>query len=112
MAVTPQYKVNQFAKDLGIKTKDVQDILAQKGLEVKTQTSLSPEEFGILFDSLTRANQLDNIGDYLDGVTYIPSRKKEKDEKKAPKTEVKAEPKAEVKAEPKVEAKVEPKAEV
>ena len=111
MAVTPQYKVNQFAKDLGIKTKDVQDILAQKGLEVKTQTSLSPEEFGILFDSLTRANQLDNIGDYLDGVTYIPSHKKEKDEKKAPKTEVKAEPKAEVKAEPKVEAKVEPKAE-
>ena len=112
MAVTPQYKVNQFAKDLGIKTKDVQDILAQKGLEVKTQTSLSPEEFGILFDSLTRANQLDNIGDYLDGVTYIPSRKKEKDEKKAPKSEVKAEPKAEVKAEVKAEPKTEPKAEV
>ena len=118
MAVTPQYKVNQFAKDLGIKTKDVQDVLAQKGLEVKTQTALSPEEFGVLFDSLTRANQLDNIGDYLDGVTYIPSRKK--DEKPAPKTEekpqakaeVKAESKPEVKAEPKVEVKAEPKPEV
>ena len=121
MAVTPQYKVNQFAKDLGIKTKDVQDVLAQKGLEVKTQTALSPEEFGVLFDSLTRANQLDNIGDYLDGVTYIPSRKK--DEKTAPKTEdkpqakaevkteVKVEPKAEVKAEPKAEIKAEPKVE-
>ena len=118
MAVTPQYKVNQFAKDLGIKTKDVQDVLAQKGLEVKTQTALSPDEFGVLFDSLTRANQLDNIGDYLDGVTYIPSRKK--DEKPAPKTEekpqakaeVKAESKPEVKAEPKVEVKAEPKPEV
>ena len=122
MAVTPQYKVNQFAKDLGIKTKDVQDVLAQKGLEVKTQTALSPEEFGVLLDSLTRANQLDNIGDYLDGVTYIPSRKKDEKEKSETKTEKKAAPvaeeksapaaapKVEVKAEPKVEPKAEPKA--
>ena len=136
MALTPQYKVNQLAKDLGIKSKEMQEILSQKGLEVKTQTALSPEEFGVLMDELTRANQLDNIGDYLDGVTYIPSRKKEEkasakaEEKKAapaekpapaaeqtaPKAEEKkpapkAEPKVEVKAEPKTEPKPAPKVE-
>ncbi len=120
MAATPQYKVNQLAKDLGIKTRDVQDVLAGKGLEVKTQATLSPEEFGVALDALTKANQLDNIGDYLDGVTYIPSRKKEAPKAEAevkaeaPKAEAKPEPKAEVKTEaPKAEPKAEaPKAEV
>ena len=115
MAITPQYKVNQLAKDLGVKSKDMQDILAQKGMEVKTQTALSPEEFGVLMDSLTKANQLDNIGDYLDGVTYIPTRKKEEKapaEAKKPKAEPKAEAKPEAKAEAKVEVKPTAKAEV
>ncbi|MBQ7322229.1 MAG: translation initiation factor IF-2 [Clostridia bacterium] len=123
MALTPQYKVNQLAKDFGIKSKDMQEVLAQHGMEVKTQTALSPEEFGVLLDSLTKANQLDNIGDYLDGVTYIPSRMKEEKApaeakpesrpaaKTAPKAEAKPEEKAEPKAEVKAEVKPEPKAE-
>ncbi len=109
---TPQFKVNQLAKDLGLKTKEITDALKAKGVEAKSQQTLTPSEFDMLFDSLTKANQITNIEDYLDGITYIPSAKKESEAPKAePKAEAKEEPKAEVKAEPKAEVKAEPKAE-
>ncbi len=104
---TPQFKVNQLAKDLGLKTKDVTDVLKDKGVEAKSQQTLSPAEFELFFDSLTKSHQITNIEDYLDGITYIPSAKKEA----APKSEPKAEPSAEVKTEPKAEVKEEVKAE-
>ena len=121
-------KVNQLAKDLNLKSKDVLAVLEEKGIPAKTQKPMEPEEFDLLFDALTKSNQITNIEDYLDGVTYIPSAKKAavsekpkevaevKAEPKAepktePKVEVKAEPKVEVKAEPKVEPKIEPKVE-
>ncbi len=134
-----QFKVNQLAKDLGIKGKDITDLLGEKGFEVKSQTTLEAVEFGLFLDTLTKANQIDNIDDYIDGVTYIPSKKKaekaEKPEKateakeikeEAPKAneqkpeikaeekkpEIKSEDKPEAKAEPKTEIKAEPKAEV
>ena len=74
MANNPQFKVMQLAKDLGLKSKDITDILADKGMDVKTQKTLEPGEFDLLFDALTKSRQVDNIDDYLDGVTYIPSR--------------------------------------
>ena len=109
MAVNPQFKITQIAKDLGKKSKDIVDILTQKGVEVKnTQKNLEAKEFDILFESLTKSHQIVEIENYIDGITYIPSKVK----KEAPKVEEKpAEaPKAEApKAEaPKVEA---PKAE-
>ena len=69
-------KVNQISKDLGIKGKDLADILTKEGIEYKTQKVLDPVEFAILFDKLTKENQIKGIEDYLDGVTYIPSKKK------------------------------------
>ena len=36
MAINPQYKVNKMAKDLGMKSKDLSDILAANGKDVKT----------------------------------------------------------------------------
>ena len=82
MATNPQFKVIQLAKDLGLKSKDIVDLCAEKGMDVKTQKVLEPGEFDLLFDALTKSRQVDNIDDYLDGVTYIPSRipKKEKPE--------------------------------
>ena len=68
-------KLNQFAKDLNLKTKDVVTILEAKGIEAKSQKALNPGEFDVLFEALTRENQITNIEDYLDGVTYIPSKK-------------------------------------
>lgn len=75
MAATAQVKVNQLAKDLGLKTKDLTDVFAEAGIEVKTQKALEPFELDLLLEKLTRANQVENIEDYIDGVTYIPSTK-------------------------------------
>ena len=104
MANNPQFKVSQLAKDLNIKNKDILDVLSGAGITVKSaQTALDPAHFDILFETLTRNNQIDSIDKYMSGETYIPS-KKPKEEKKveAPKAEA---PKAET---PKAEA---PKAE-
>ncbi|MBE6577368.1 MAG: translation initiation factor IF-2 [Ruminococcaceae bacterium] len=106
-------KVTQLSKDMNMKSKDVMEVLSGKGITPKSQTTLEPAQFEVLFDALTKANQIDNIGNYLDGVTYIPSKKKPaaakppKEESAA--TEVKTEAKPEVKAEPKTETKEQPK---
>jgi translation initiation factor IF-2 len=81
MAVKPQIKANQLAKDLNIKSKEMVDLMAQKGIELKAQKALEPHEFNVLFDALTSAHQIDGIDDYIDGITFIPS-KLEKVEKK------------------------------
>ena len=83
-------KVNQFSKDLAMKSKDITELLAREGIEYKTQRALDANEFAILFDKLTKDNQIKGIEDYLDGITYIPSKKAEK-----PKSAAKAEESAE-----------------
>ena len=71
-----QFKLNKLAKDLGLKSKDLTDILAKHGREATVQKTLEPVEFDILFDSLTRDHQIDDIEAYLKGETCIPSKKK------------------------------------
>ncbi len=71
-----QFKLNKLAKDLGLKSKDLTDILARHGREATVQKTLEPVEFDILFDSLTRDHQIDDIEAYLKGETCIPSKKK------------------------------------
>ena len=91
--INQQFKITKLAKDLGMKSKDLVELLAQNGIEAKTtQKALEPVEFDILFESLTQANQINDIGSYLDGVTYIPSKpKKEEKVEKAEKAEKPAE---------------------
>jgi len=74
MALTQNFKVNQLSKDLGLKSKDLMAILAAHGVDAKTQSSLEPDEFGILLNALTKENQINGIEDYIDGITYIPSK--------------------------------------
>ena len=75
MAFNPQFKINQMAKDMGLKSKELTDLLSDKGIgDVKSQKSLTEQEFNVLFQSLTEANQVDNIYDYMDGKTCIPSK--------------------------------------
>ena len=97
-------KVNQISKDFNIKSKDLAEILAGEGIEYKAQKVLEPVEFDILFSKLTMDNQIKGIEDYLDGITYIPSKNKA-EEKVEKQEEVKAETKVEVKAEVKTEVK-------
>ncbi len=83
-----QFKITKLAKDLGLKSKDLVELLAQNGIEAKTtQKALEPVEFDILFEQLTLANQINDIGSYLDGVTYIPSKVKKAKPAKAEKAE-------------------------
>ncbi len=80
-----------------MKSKEVLEVLTSKGITLKSQATLEPANFEVLFDALTKENQIDNIGNYLDGITYIPSKKKAdapKAEKEAVVTET---PKAEEK---------------
>ena len=51
-------------------------MLSKKGVDIKTSSSLDTMQFELLLDTLTLNNQIDDIGNYLDGVTYIPSKKK------------------------------------
>ena len=68
------FKVAQLAKDLGIKSKEITELMTAKGLECKTTSkSLDVKEFDIVFDALTRKKQVVDIDGYLFGDTYIPS---------------------------------------
>ena len=99
MAQLAQYKVNQFAKDLNLKSKDIIDILESKKISVKSQATLEEAQFDVLFEALTSSNQITGIEDYIDGITYIPSAPKataakaEKETANENKTETQAEAK-------------------
>ena len=88
-----QFKLNKLAKDLGLKGKDLIEILSNHGKEVTAQKTLDASEFDILFETVTRENQIDDVGAYLDGKTYIPSKKKPAKAEK-PTEEVKAQEEA------------------
>ncbi|MBR6727959.1 MAG: translation initiation factor IF-2 [Clostridia bacterium] len=78
-------KITQLAKDLGIKSKDIAELMTNKGLECKTtQKALTPHEFDVVFEALTRGKQITGIDDYLFGDTYIPTKAPEKKEEPAP----------------------------
>ncbi len=107
-------KVSTLAKELGLKNKELVDVLTESGIEGKTHSgTLDTEEWGIVMDALTQRAQIDSIGDYLDGKVKIdlPASKpavkeapaEEATKAEAPKTQA---PKADaVKAEsPKTEA--------
>ncbi len=82
MAVGSQYKVNQLAKDLSLKPKELTDIMAAAGLEAKTQKVLDTHELDVIWEALTTSNQIIGIEDYIDGVTGIPSMRKKPAEAK------------------------------
>ena len=120
MATNPQFKVNQLAKDLGLKSKDIIDALAEKGITAKTQGALEGREFDLLFDSLTKKNQIKDIDSYIFGDTYIPSKlaaakeaelAAEKEAAYKAKAEAEAKAKAEAEAKAKSEAEAKAKAE-
>ena len=82
------FKINTLAKDLGLKSKELTELLAARGVEGKsTQSALEPREFDLVFEALTRAAQVTNIDDYLFGDTYIPTTPAAKKETKKPKAQ-------------------------
>ena len=107
MAQTSMFKVNQLAKDLGMKNKEILTKIEDSGVSVKSyMATLDPDDFNRFFDVLTKQNQIRDLDGYLSGKTRIarPAPAKTEPTKTEPvKTEpTKTEP---AKAEP---AKTEP----
>ncbi len=119
------FKVNQLAKDLGMKNKEILTKIESSGITVKSyMATLEPDEFNLFFDELTRESQIRDLDGYLNGKTAIkrkkaapkadeakPEVKAEAEKKPAAKAQPKAEEKPAAKAEVKAEAKPEVKAE-
>ncbi len=100
MINSPNTRVSNMAKDFGVKSRAIVDILEAKGFKEKKNTSvLSEDEYAVVVEALTRDRQISNMTQYLAGEVDIPRAEAPK---AAPKTEA---PKAET---PKAEA---PKAE-
>ena len=77
------FKINNLAKDLGMKSKEITELLSARGVDCKPTQALEPKDFDIVFEALTRGKQISNIDDYLFGDTYIPTVSEKKESKKA-----------------------------
>ena len=105
--MTIKYKVSDVAKDLNVPAKQIVDLLAQKGGEVKkTGANLTEEEVNLVFEHFTQANSESSLDAYLDSApkpqpkagevlkkadgTVVEMNNKKKNEKK--KAEAKPEP--------------------
>ena len=96
--LNPKYKISNMAKDLGVKGKQITDILEKNGRGVKsTSAVLTPEDFDVVLNELSLANQISNFNDYMEKKATIPgaqAKKPEvKDEKPAENKSVSAEEK-------------------
>ncbi len=106
------FKVAQLAKDLGIKSKQITELMSVRGFECKTtQKTLETREFDVIFEALTREKQIVDIDAYLFGDTYIPTvAKKPQREKTEEKAQAKSEPAKAEQAPEKKQVKAEEKA--
>ncbi len=103
-----QVRISTLAKELGLKNKDVLDVVVEVGITGKTHSgALTPDEFNLVMSRITERHQIENIGDYLDGKTKIavkpaaPKPEAPKAEEPAKSAPVKSEP---VKQPPKAES--------
>lgn len=132
--MTNKYKISELAKDFGLTSKDIIKIIAEKtGADKKSGAALDEKEISLVFDTLTKQNEVKSFADYFaTGAESRAAAKKAREEEKNKKLaeqmaileqlkaaaaaqngEKPAEPvKAEKKAEPKkAEVKAEVKAE-
>ncbi len=64
------FKINQIAKDLGMKTKDICSVAEKAGVKGKTTSaSFEAEEFNMFFEHITSQNQIDDMDGYPNGKT-------------------------------------------
>lgn len=133
--MTNKYKISELAKDFGLTSKDIIKIIAEKtGADKKSGAALDEKEISLVFDTLTKQNEVKSFADYFaTGAESRAAAKKAREEEKNKKLaeqmaileqlkaaaaaqngEKPAEPiKAEKKAEPKkAEVKAEVKAEI
>ena len=79
-----KYKVNEVAKDLGVNSKKVIEVLDKYcGVQKKTTTTLEENELNVVFDYFTQDKNLDNLDAYYAKRNAgIEEEEKKKDEEK------------------------------
>ena len=112
MLSNQKYRINTLAKDLDLKSKDIVDILSDKGIDGKAHMAvLEPDEFDIVMNALSNDNQFTGINDYLDGKVTpkgLEIEKKEPEPVVVPEPVVIAEPVPVAKVEPQVQQQPKP----
>jgi hypothetical protein len=74
--INTKYKINLLAKDLELKSKEMTQYLTESGITGKaSQATLEPDEFSALMNTITQANQISDMGSYLNGTTKIRIKK-------------------------------------
>ncbi|MBQ8504466.1 MAG: translation initiation factor IF-2 [Clostridia bacterium] len=95
-----KYKIHELAKDFGLNSKAVIEILAKLSDEPRKHTTvLDDRQLDFVFETITQNNQVESFD------AYFAAGEKQKEEKEAAKAAPKAEEKAEVKSEAKEEKK-------
>ena len=111
MPINTKLKLSNFAKDMGVKSKDLVELLKDKGFDGKSASStLEYDETSIILQHYTMNSTVEDIASYLSPKKEEPKMEEKKAEPK--KEENKAETKVEVKKEEKTEVKSETKAQV
>ncbi len=90
MINSPNSRISNMAKDFGVKSKQILDILEANGIVGrKNNATLTPDEYGLVLESLTRGSQITNMTQYLAGEVDIPRKKAaaEAPKSETPKTE-------------------------
>ncbi len=104
------FKINQIAKDLGVKPKELTNELESLGISIKSNSAtLETDEVNLLFGQLTAKASIKDIDGYMKGKTGITLP--ESPEKRAAREEAEAKAKAEAEARAKAEAEAKAKAE-
>ena len=109
MALNTKLKISNFAKDIGLKSKEIVEILKEKGIDGKSaSSSLEHEEVSIILQHYTLSSTVEDIGAYL---SFSKEEPKNKEKQETPKQNT--ENKTEVnKAQAQEPQKTQPKTEV
>lgn len=82
--MTNKYKISELAKDFGLASKDIIKIVAEKtGAEKKSGAALDEKEISLVFDTLTKQNEVKSFADYFaTGAESRAAAKKAREEEK------------------------------
>ena len=82
--MTNKYKISELAKDFGLTSKDIIKIIAEKtGADKKSSTALDEKEISLVFDTLTKQNEVKSFADYFaTGAESRAAAKKAREEEK------------------------------
>jgi translation initiation factor IF-2 len=109
-----KYRVHEVAKDLGVPSKDIVDLLEKYfGGTKKSQTALESNELSVVFEHYTKQSAMDNIATYLEeGRERRIAAEKERAAAREAKATARAKAEAAAKAAAKAEAEAKARAAV